>query len=343
MMIELRQNTVAFFETKSGSIIGSFILAVALVGGAYFLSSAHISSVNAASTDDALRAYATQDSDGDGLPDWEEALFGTDPHKTDSKNLGMTDAQAVQSGKIALKVGQNASSTPSAGESLASTIPGQQAATSSMTAQFAQAFFNNYISTRGSRPPTQAEAQQFVQGAVANLVQSGIRPDVYTASSMHISGSGSASLQAYAAAMDQVLSSHSAAVAYDEITYFSDAAQKNDKSAVASLKAISSAYVSTAQAAATVSVPNEAAQAHLAFVNSMSRLGTTIDDLSGVQGDPIRALVALGNYTPDGSAFIKSLQAFGPVFAQDNLVITTGPGSRFYALVQYAQNATTTP
>ncbi|MBU6370732.1 MAG: hypothetical protein KGH93_00905 [Patescibacteria group bacterium] len=36
------------------------------------------------------------DTDTDGLPDWEEALYGTDPHNPDTAGDGMTDGEKIQ-------------------------------------------------------------------------------------------------------------------------------------------------------------------------------------------------------------------------------------------------------
>ena len=36
-------------------------------------------------------AQLQKDSDGDGLPDWEEALFGTNPHNPDTDGDGTSD------------------------------------------------------------------------------------------------------------------------------------------------------------------------------------------------------------------------------------------------------------
>jgi hypothetical protein len=43
------------------------------------------------------------DSDGDGLPDWKEALYGTDPHKADTDGDGTNDAEEIALGRDPLK------------------------------------------------------------------------------------------------------------------------------------------------------------------------------------------------------------------------------------------------
>ena len=43
------------------------------------------------------------DSDGDGLPDWKEALYGTDPHKADTDGDGTPDGEEIALGRDPLK------------------------------------------------------------------------------------------------------------------------------------------------------------------------------------------------------------------------------------------------
>lgn len=325
---------MAFFTTKSGSILASLIIAAALVGGAYYLSGERTQAVNAASTADILKAYAAKDTDGDGLPDWEEALYGTDPTKADTFNLGMTDAQAVQKGLIKLKMSIAPPATATS-STLAAGIPGPTAASTTMTDQFAQAFFNNYISTRGSAAPTADQQQQFVAGAVANLVQTDVRPDAYTESDIHVSGGGAAALRTYAAQAEAALATHSVHTQYDELTYMQDAVQKDDPASIQALQSIAGEYTGNAQALAAVPVPQEAASAQLALVNAMARVGATIGDMATIDSDPIRALVALGNYEQDARGFGVALANMNAVFAQDGVSIDSSlPGGTFYGLTQ---------
>src|SRR3989344_2462375 len=83
-------------------VLCAMLFATVLIGGAFFMGrGTKVSNVAEASGESSLlAAVATQDSDHDGLPDWEEALYGTDPKNADSKDLGMTDGEAVAQGLI---------------------------------------------------------------------------------------------------------------------------------------------------------------------------------------------------------------------------------------------------
>src|SRR3989338_7583286 len=86
-------------------ILVSASLSIVLIVGAFLLARS-VESPNSAraSTESALlQAIAVKDSDGDGLIDSEDALYGTSPNITDTFSLGMTDGEAVTKGLIVPK------------------------------------------------------------------------------------------------------------------------------------------------------------------------------------------------------------------------------------------------
>lgn len=54
---------------------------------------------------DSIAAEAAKDSDGDGLKDWEEAVWGTDPQNPDSDKDKTTDGEEIAQGRDPLKKG----------------------------------------------------------------------------------------------------------------------------------------------------------------------------------------------------------------------------------------------
>jgi len=333
---------VTFFSTRAGSITIALLFAVIVIAGAWFLSKPGGSSVaEAESTAALLKAYAVQDTDGDGLPDWEESLYGTDPTKADTDGDGVNDADAVKRGLVKLSVAAQAPSDAT-GTDLAATIPGTAAASSTLTDQFSRIFFNNYIQSRGDTEPTDDEMQTFVQNAIASLEQNQQRPDVYTTSDIKVAGQGADALTAYAAAVETAFSTNSPRLPYSELTYFTDASQKGDASAAANIGLISKGYADTAAAITKIPVPSEAAAADLGLVNAMARLSETIADLGSVQSDPIRAMLGLEEYNTDGPAFAGALTAVGQVFSTAGVSIPEGaPGSAILNIFTTAATAST--
>ncbi len=67
-------------------VLGAMLISLALVIGAYVTarSVARPPTAQASEESALLKQIATRDADGDGLPDWEEALYGTDTHQSHS-------------------------------------------------------------------------------------------------------------------------------------------------------------------------------------------------------------------------------------------------------------------
>ncbi|MDP3402478.1 MAG: thrombospondin type 3 repeat-containing protein, partial [bacterium] len=126
-------------STRTLRIAAASLLAVLMVGGTYlstgpnpFFGLTRI--VGAQSSEELLREYAAKDSDSDGLPDWQEALYGTDPFNPESFRVGILDGEAVAQGLIEPRVTVRAEKEPTNLDS----IPGTVAAPSSLTDRFSQ-------------------------------------------------------------------------------------------------------------------------------------------------------------------------------------------------------------
>lgn len=318
-----------------------------LIVGAFYFSGHTLSlstPASAESTQELLKAYAAKDSDGDGLPDWEETLYGTDPNNAHSVRASVTDSQAVAQGLVTPTYTNTAATahTPKT-----QTVPGPTAAAGSITDQFSQLFFSTYMNQRGATPPTSDEMQSFVQDAITELEASRLHTSAYSTSDTIVKGQGADVLKAYAAGMDNAFAGNTVQLPYDELTYFSDAVEKNDSTALAHVQEIGAAYAKIAQAAVKVPVPEEAAAAHLAVVNAMAQLGSTITDLGSVTNDPIRAMLGLQQYPDDAAQLATALQTMNAVFVADGVTLTdTDPGHSFFHLTNVAEAqvaAATTP
>lgn len=338
---------MAPLTSQRTTILLSLIVAVIVIGGAWMISGHHYPSfgvANAESSDELLKAYAAKDTDADGLPDWEEALYGTNPNDAHSVRPNLTDADAVAQGLVTPHYAGTASATTT-GESLANEVPGTAAKPGSLTDQFSQQFFDNYLSTRGGAVPSANDMQAFVTNAVTQLQASQVRTNAFSASDMKISGSGPDALRIYAASAQAAFSANATRLPYDELTYFSDAVEKNDAGALANVSAIAKSYSDTAAALAKTIAPQELADAHLSLINAMARLGATITDMAAVNDDPIRGMLGLGNYSGDSVAFASALADVKAAYDAVNITIPAGTaGSSFWNLMSAgATVASTTP
>lgn len=284
-------------------VFAALLLAVGLIGGAYAFSqgAAHPNTAVASSEAALLSAIATRDTDGDGLPDWEEVLYGTDPSRTDTRGLGMTDAEAVRSGLIVpLAVADIA--TPSGYGDLELGEVGLPAAPAenSLTSAFAKNFFNLYLNAKqrnGGEALTDEDIAAVATDALAELAAAVvIAPPFKTERDVRVSGSGPSALKTYAAAAEAVLSAHKTSATKSEIVYLEQAVKEGSSEPLAQIASTAKAYRSSAAGLIALSVPAELALAHLALINALVRVSETAEDFTRVHSDPVSTMLALTLY-----------------------------------------------
>lgn len=305
-------------STRTLRIVAASALALIMIGSAYALSGPlpFWNVVEAQSAEELLREYAARDSDSDGLPDWQEALYGTDPHNPESFQAGMLDGEAVAQGLIEPRVLVRPEGEPTDPES----IPGTNAGPNSLTDRFAQAILTQYLQNRGTNRPTQAEIMSFVESAVSELSLTSSHPNRFTMQDVLNAPSGHDGLAAYAANAERAFRENASPAGKNELLYFSDAL-KGQTGAVSSIELISANYEAVANALIKVPVPPEARQAHLGLANALMQLSEVSADMASIETDPLRALMGIGLYEKYAQAWIAALSNMSAVFAAQQVVI----------------------
>ncbi|MDD3531514.1 MAG: hypothetical protein PHV99_02925 [Candidatus Pacebacteria bacterium] len=311
-------------------ITAATLFSVALVAGAYMLArNIELPTVAEASEETALlQAIATKDSDNDGLPDWEETLYGTDAHTLDSFKLGMTDGVAVSKGLIVPKAIAEvtvATSTPA-------TDPG------TITDAFAKNFFMQYLAAKQINGGIELSSEQtnaLADQTITKLSQDFAPAAPYKkAADLEVSGEGVDALRAFAVAAEAVLKKNATDVTKSEMGYFQDVVENSDASAVAHLASLSSAYRNTAVGLAVLPVPKELAAADLTIVNAIMRLSEIDNDFARVNSDPIAAMLALQQFRETELAAEHAFAALASVYAASGITFQNGtPGASFVNLM----------
>ena len=305
------------------------MVALALMGGAYALSGPipFIDTVTAESSEALLRAYAAKDSDADGLQDWQETLYGTDPENPTSFRADLKDGEAANQGLL----------TPRSFESTNETstdFPSAAAAPSSLTERFAQKFLAQYLTTRGANPPTEEEMLSFIKEAVAELQATRAATTAFTSSEVMISNS---TLESYASAAERAMRQNAVPADKTDLDYFALALEKDDAASLAKLKSISGGYAAVAAGLMEVNVPQDAAAAHLGLCNALMRMSVATDDLAALTDDPIRALLGIGGYQQYEAELANAYARMHEVLAAGGAVIPEG--TEGYAFMKAAEGA----
>ncbi len=329
-------------------IISAALFSVTLIIGAFVLARGIGSpSLAEASVEAALlQAIATRDSNGDGLPDWQNALYGIplDAPTTDYFNLGMTNGEAVARGLIVPKAVADIAVATSSGQSVIvdpSLPPTSPEGT--LTDTFAKNFFTLYVSAKQASGGTQLSQTQIdilASQALSSLAEMvTVAPDYKSTEDITVSGSGIDALKAFAASAEAIIQKNRSAanVTKSELFYLQDVVERGDTSALTSLVLMAKMYRDIAVGLAALPVPTELAASNLALINQMMRTSGIASDFARVNTDPLAAMFALEQYTSVSQSADQILAEMGTVYARLDITLPAGaPGALFLAsLAQY--------
>ena len=335
-------------------VLAAIFFSAVLIVGAYMLARS-IESPRAAqaSMETALlQAIATKDSDGDGLPDWEEQLYNTSPNTTDTFKLGMTDGEAVAKGLI---VPRAIADIPFATSSPASIdVDGLPPAPAegTLTAAFAKNFFTLYLAAKqasGGADLSESDMQDVANEALSSLSSVvAVAPDFKSLKDITVSSSGPDALTAFAVNAEAVLLKNTSDASKSEILYLKDALENNDVTAFSHIASIAKQYRDSAIGLAVLPVPEELAADDLALINAMMRVSGIASDFTRADTDPLAAILALQQYPQAVRALATAFIHIGNIYKTAGVSLPAGvPGASFVNLITDVANeqqaATTKP
>ena len=272
----------------------ALLISVCFMAFGYFAASPlHTDIAKAGSIDAALKAYATKDTDGDGLPDWKESLYGTDTENAHSVDKTMTDGEAVAAGKVKPKF---SSAAPAA--TTPTTAPKDEfevgaAAAGSLTDEFAKAFFESYTETDGTSADQAALVESLMVEYRARVAEK--LASSYTVASVHVSSA--TDVDTYAAGVQQAyLKNAIIGGAPDAPDAIDSYITNSDVKSLADLRALEKSYRGTADALAALSVPATLKDSHLALMRSYDSLAKSMRAIADFKTDPLATLGAIGVY-----------------------------------------------
>lgn len=330
---------------RNWRIPAATVFSVALIAGAYLLAR-NIGSppfAEASAETALLQAIATRDSDADGLPDWEESLYGTDSHITDTFSLGMTDGEAVAKGLIVPKAIADIKTATSSPVSLNSDGLPPPPADGTLTSAFAQNFFTIFMTAKeanGGGDLTESQMSEVASQALASLASVVVPASDYKSEKdITVSGEGPDAMIEYAVNAEAILAKNRPNTTTSEINYLKSALVDNDDTAYPHIASIAKAYRDSAVGLSVLPVPKELAVEHLALVNAMMRISGIASDFAKANTDPLATMLALQQYP---NAVITLANAFiniGRIYKEAGISLPAGaPGASFVNLIANMNN-----
>jgi hypothetical protein len=248
-----------------------------------------------------VRDLVNRDTDGDGVPDWQEILWGTDPTKTETVD-GVPDSVEIQK----LKASGETEAT--------STITGTSStADSTTTNEFSKELF----STVASLTETGGVDQNTVDTLSSSLAQQINNPvvkKVFTSSEIKISSDNSAqAIKIYGSALANLFNKYPTLYTGGVVTPIAqalgDAMQTylvngNDVHALSKLNSTIKTIDAVIVAMTKMTVPQNLSTTHLAVLNGFEIINENLNDIQLTDTDPV-VTVGAGNNFPNNIANLQ--------------------------------------
>lgn len=311
------------YSIRTISIALSLLVAIGLIAGAFVVSNPP-PSVSAEDTEEILRAYATKDTDNDGLPDWQESLYKTDLNDPESVQEGMKDGEAVEAGLVKPQFESEEISTPPD----ASSVPGEAPTAGSLTEQFSRVLLESIVAQSGGKPLTGADQQALVTFLLNDLSVkiADVLKSKYTITA--ISQSSTVDVLSYIGAVETVLATNRPPDNSVDFLLLSKAfVEQGDDSAEPKLRALARSYGNRAAGMLRLTAPSSLASAHLEMIRSFDTLSKVTLAAANYKKDPLPVMGALSLFYPTSVEMMHAVDALAAAVKANGGGINGAPGA----------------
>lgn len=216
----------------------------------------------------------SKDSNGNGIPDWEETLWGLDP--TVLYTNGKSNMEIIKEKKTALGVTDPITGTPT-----------------NETDAIAQKLFS--ITTALSQNDTvDDKTLQSIASQLGSSVNVASVSNKYSLSNLHTVPTTAKSLTAYYKNVSAIVGK--ADTNKQDIPFIVQAAETGDYSQLSLLTPTGVTYLALAKQLSTIAVPIGVEQYHLDIINSFAGMATSFIYLQQMQDNGTQAIVGIALY-----------------------------------------------
>lgn len=271
------------------------------------------------------------DKDEDGLKDWEEALFKSDPNNKDTDGDGTPDGEEV-------KLGRNPIIPGPKDALLAFNTSGMVSSESSFenltaTDKVSRQLFAEYIQAKQSGGTIDSATEARIITSAISKSGPTEKARFYTEGELNvISESGESSLRKYGNAVGAILKKYPGSKE-NELVILGRAIEKDDEdeNELSQLDVAALAYQNTIKDMLILSVPKKAIQIHLSVINEISAVEKINRDMRNVYKDPITAISSTQEYIKTVTNLVESLKNAGLFFEKESVIFKENEDGYYYA------------
>ena len=246
-----------------------------------------------------------KDTDGDGVPDWEEGLYGTDPTNKET-TPGIPDSTTIAK----LKTDQGTNGTTTGGNN-------QEPENLTQTDKVSRQLFATVAATEQSGAMDQATADQ-ISSSLADKIQNSAPRKVYALSDIKIINNDLfATTEKYSEALADVFKKYQVGYTIlDVLQKFAPDENNVDTSALSKLDPIITQTNTMIGGMLKTAVPQSLAALHLEVINALERVVENISDIKLYDTDPVVALGGINQYETNSTLLESAVKNLGDMVKQ---------------------------
>lgn len=234
------------------------------------------------------------DTNFNGIANWEETLWGLDPTKNGPANKEFILAKR----KV---LAQNAETQNSSVDNL-----------SASNKELTQEFFSVLMSLQQSGNLDEKSIQSISQ-TIGQKIEATPISDLYTKEMLIMRKDGETENIAYFTAFNKLLTKYENADIGGEMTLISQGLGTNDPQVMFAAKPIAASYKSFSKEFLKIPVPYAIAPIHLSLANNYEKTGETIDGLTQILSDPIVGMKSIINYKKYSDSLVSDLEKLSSI------------------------------
>ena len=235
-----------------------------------------------------------RDSDNDGVTDWEEKLWGTDPNNKSTFG-GIPDADYIRNKKSTLKTNEGV--VASSGEA-------------TETEKFAKQFFASYAAMKASGQVNDTVINDF-SNSLSQKVSDPNIIDQYSEKDLELTkGDESTDQENYYVTAAGMFEKYKKSGLGNELEIAGGMAStvgSNNSQNQSDLLKISSAYKEFAQELLLIPVPKSLLEYHLQIINNANNTGIAVFNMSKMLTDPLVGISGTSQYQKYSDALVASV------------------------------------
>lgn len=242
------------------------------------------------------------DLDGDGISDWEEALWGTDKNKKET--FGMPDTTYIANKKKELNIEQNVNMTKL-----------------TETEKFARQFFSSFTAMNESGQVDKNTINSF-SNALGQKIVNPVLIDQYSEKNIKINTNNDELVKLqYYVDVKSLFESYQKMGIGDELDIVNNglaaSSMASSTDPYSKLPTIAKAYQDFAKKMMGISVPSELTSYHLQIANSANNTGISVLNMAQIIKDPLIGLEGISQYQKYSAELIKTVADLEAVLTQE--------------------------